>query len=161
MLCSKHNHSTKISISNSAKLDQTVWMYRAILSAVIYYTLVCKVNYEGGGYSDLDWSGMCRQQLKTHTHVQGYFFFQKQVPIFRDFGEKRYPFLVCHKNTPGFSKFSLSNPENFENQTRPIVRDFFHEKWDPCLGISCKKTDLFLLHIPVRLNMRVPPPLPG
>ena len=23
------------------------------------------------GYSDLDWSGMCYRQLKTHTHVQG------------------------------------------------------------------------------------------
>ena len=25
----------------------------------------------GGGYSDLDWSGLCRRQLGTHTHVQG------------------------------------------------------------------------------------------
>ena len=33
------------------------------------------VSTRGGGrYSNLDWSGMCRRQLKTHTHVQGYFF---------------------------------------------------------------------------------------
>ena len=68
----------------------------------------------GGGYSDLDCSGMCCQQLKAHTHVLG-FFFQKWVPMFRDFSDKSKQFLwFCHKNT--------SNFQNCENQT--IVRDF-------------------------------------
>ena len=29
------------------------------------------VTPEGEGFSDLDWSGMCRRQLRSHTHVQG------------------------------------------------------------------------------------------
>ena len=42
--------------------------------------------------------------------------------------------------------------KNFENHSWGF---FIYEKWDPCLGISCKN-DPKLWHIPVCLNMRVP-----
>ena len=89
------------------------------------------------GYSDLDWSGMCRQQLKTQAQnpypFSGVIIFLKlgTVPIFRDFSEKRHPFLVIllQKNTK-FSKFPgvhYANSKIFENHADPY-RDFIHEK---------------------------------
>ena len=38
-----------------------------------------------------------------------------------------------------------------------MFKDFLGKKWDPCLRISCKKSDPLGRHIPVRPNMWVPP----
>ena len=68
-------------------------------------------------------SAAARRQLKTHVLMSGVDF-----PIFRDFPKK---------GTTN-SKFStvcfMQAPENFENQTHSY--GFFHEKRDPCFGIS-------------------------
>ena len=45
-----------------------------LISEVPLHTSEIKVAVNpggGGGFSDLDWSGMCRWQLGTHTNVQG------------------------------------------------------------------------------------------
>ena len=42
--------------------------------------LQCCVSSQGG-FSNFDWSGMCRWQLGTHTHVQGYFLQKKGTHV--------------------------------------------------------------------------------
>ena len=68
------------------------------------------------------------------------------------FPKTRTHFLrFCHKNT-NFSKFF---------RVQSTARDFFHEKMDLCLGVSCKEQTQFWQIIPVCLNMQIiSPPSP-
>ena len=82
----------------------------------------------------------------------GIIFFQKKVPMFRDLSEKWYPFLVILPQKHTIQNFlGMRTLENFKNQTHS--KGFLHEKRDPCLGISFKKTKM--QHISVCLNLRV------
>ena len=96
----------------------TLWLY--LISAFFFSHIYWKGAR--GFYSDLDWSGMCRQQLmpidmfrgnvpknRLGTHILG-IFLKKEGPI------------SCNFATWQIFKI------------RPIF-----EKWDPCLGIACKK----------------------
>ena len=100
---------------------------------------------------------MCCQQLKTHIHVQGYFF-QQYVPIFRDYSKKNYPFLVIlpQKHTK-FSKYSevrkrypYSEPQQIL-KIRPIDRNYFMKNGTHFWRFL-QKTDPKLWHIPVCLK---------
>ena len=83
------------------------------------------VTYRGGGGYQI-WIGQgCAAGSSGPIPMFKCNFFLKKLPMFRDFSEKRYPFLAI------FSQFS--GVRYFENQTHSY--GFFHEKWDPCLGI--------------------------
>ena len=74
-------------------------------------------------------------------------------PMFRGiFSKNRYPYLGMFKKKVPISCDFATKTQNFRNflscllcklqeilKIKPIVRDSFSEKCDPCVGISCKK----------------------
>ena len=96
---------------------------------------------------------MCRQQLKTYTHVHfcknGYpylgIFFPKKLPISCDLATKAHQIFTIFKAL-----------HNFENQTHGY--GFFHEKMRPMFRNFLQKTDPKLWHIPC-LSCESPPPI--
>ena len=79
------------------------------------------MGFLSGGYSDLSWTGVCCSSLITPTHLEGWFW-QKRVPIFKDFSWKIGPFC---KNFTIFGVLAMRKPESLGS-----VRNV-----DPCLKI--------------------------
>ena len=80
------------------------------------------------------------------------------IPMFRrNFSKKRYPCLqlgIFPKKGAHFQRFFQNFPRFAKFlKMRPLLRDFFHEKWDSCLGISFKKPTQNCGTCPVCLKM--------
>ena len=85
----------------------------------------------------------------------------KTIPMFMGkFSKNRYPYSEIFRKKVLISRdFATKTHQIWQN--RPIYRDFFHEKWDPCLGISCNSihgiltiVTLSRIPFPHRVNTR-------
>ena len=70
----------------------------------------------------------CSRAIFSKNRYPNVGIFLKKLPFSCDFATKTHQIFKIFRGSPEILKI------------RPIVGDFFfHEKWDPCLGISCKK----------------------
>ena len=115
--------------------------------------LCCMYSCMGGGSSCTRggtqiWFGWecTAEDLKPISISRGNFS-ENRYPFLGIFPKNKYPF--CHKNMCQFLKnfqCLLREPKKIL-KNRHFARDFLMKKWDPCLGVSCKKMDPFMRNI--------------
>ena len=86
---------------------------------------------------------------------------QNPCPFWGSFWPKKYLFLwIFWKHRFIFNNFwVLANKHPkiwLSHENWSMFRDSFVEKWDPCFGISCGKSDPLEQWIPVYLNVETP-----
>ena len=78
----------------------------------------------------------------------------RPIPMFRgNFSQNPYLGIFLKKKVPIFCDFATKTHQIFWGENKTHSYGFFREKWDLCLGISCKKPTQNCGTSPVCLNM--------